>query len=226
MIEVIGAGLPRTGTLSLKTALERLGFGPCHHMFELFDHPELIDRWLPEVPDDAVGWQRVFAGYRSTMDWPASFFWRELAEAFPWAKVVLTVRDPGSWYASFRALIRLRAASLAEEDPSQAALASRASVARLRPLLEHIAHQTFGNTRPFPEWLPDEDQAVAAFQRYATTVRESLPAGRLLVFDVRQGWEPLCTFLGVAPPLDEPFPRLNDIDALKSRLDRLESDRP
>lgn len=209
MLAVIGAGLPRTGTLSLKAALERLGFGPCYHMFEIFEHLDLIDRWLPAVPTTRAGWERVFAGYRSALDWPASFFWRELAAVFPEAKVVLTVRDPDRWYASLRTMVKLRVEATAADDSS-----FETRFARLRPLLMRAIRETFEDARPFPDWVPGQEQAVRAFHRHNAAVRDSLPAARLLVFDVRQGWEPLCAFLGVAAP-DEPFPRLNDIEALK-----------
>jgi len=101
MLKVIGAGLPRTGTTSMKAALERLGFGPCYHMFEIFTNPDHADRWLPIASGAKVDWARVFDGYQSTQDWPASHFWRELAVAYPEAKVVLTIRDPHAWYPSF-----------------------------------------------------------------------------------------------------------------------------
>ncbi|WP_235854787.1 sulfotransferase family protein [Nonomuraea aridisoli] len=222
MIEVIGAGLPRTGTLSLKAALERLGFGPCYHMFELYDHLELIDRWLPGVPETREGWERLFAGYRSCVDWPASFFWRPLAEAFPEARVILTVRDPRSWYDSFRGMIRLRVASMAQEAPSPEELEFRTRFARIQPLLRRIAEETFG-AGGFPYRMPAPQQAVRAFERHVTTVEESLPPDRLLVFDVREGWEPLCSFLGAAVPEGEPFPRLNDLDAVKERFAALKT---
>ncbi|MGW3349095.1 sulfotransferase family protein [Nonomuraea rubra] len=220
---MIGAGLPRTGTLSLKAALERLGYGRCHHMFELFDHPELIGRWLPAVPGDRAGWERVLAGYRSAVDWPVSFYWRELAEAFPEAKVVLTVRDPARWYASFRAMVGRRAAAITAaarggDDAFEEAFAP------LLPLLRHMACATFDGVRPGPDWVPDEAEAVAGFARHAAAVQEGVPDGRLLVFDVREGWGPLCAFLGVGVPR-EPFPRLNDADALQHKIDSLKAAR-
>ncbi|MFC6365685.1 sulfotransferase family protein [Nonomuraea thailandensis] len=215
---MIGAGLPRTGTLSLKAALERLGFGRCHHMFELFDHPELIGRWLPAAPADRAGWERVLAGYRSAIDWPVSFYWRELAAVFPEAKVVLTVRDPARWYASFRAMVGRRAAAIAAARGGGDAFEE--AFAPLLPLLRHIACATFDGVRPGPDWVPDEARAVAGFARHAAAVQEGLPAERLLVFDVCQGWGPLCAFLGVRPPR-EPFPRLNDGDAVRHKLDSL-----
>src|SRR5881409_1359905 len=101
-LTVIGAGMPRTGTTSTKAALERLGFGPCYHMFEIIKNPDHVDRWLPAATGQPLDWERVLRGYRATQDWPASHFWREQAAAYPEAKVVLTVRDPHSWFISFR----------------------------------------------------------------------------------------------------------------------------
>lgn len=221
MLEVVGAGLPRTGTLSLKVALERLGFGPCHHMFEIFAHLDLIERWLPAVPESRSGWERVFAGYRSTVDWPASHFWRELAAAFPRSKVILTVRDPSGWYASLRALVDVRTEAMTA-DPAGS---FQARFARLQPLLRRIVYDTFEDVRPFPYWVPDEERAVADFHRHSAAVRDGLPADRLLVFDVRQGWEPLCAFLGVAVPA-EPFPRTNDVEAIRGTFAGLRAGRP
>ncbi|MGH8933214.1 MAG: sulfotransferase family protein [Egibacteraceae bacterium] len=101
MLEVIGAGFGRTGTLSLKTALERLGFGQCYHGIELMRHPEHLPLWEAAVAGEP-DWAQLFAGYRACVDWPGVHFWRELVDAYPDAKVVLTVRDPRRWYASAR----------------------------------------------------------------------------------------------------------------------------
>lgn len=221
MVQVIGAGLPRTGTSSMKAALERLGFGPCHHMFEIFANPDHVDRWLRVGSGADVDWDRVLAGYRSTQDWPASYFWRELAAAYPEAKVVLTVRDPRRWYASFRSLMSNGPARLASETGGGAVHPVLAVTQRLRPLLEGMGRATFG-----PDWRAGEDtltedDAVAAYERHVTAVREGLPADRLLVFDVRGGWGPLCGFLGVDEPADEPFPHLNDSESLKRMFERM-----
>jgi hypothetical protein len=210
----------------MKAALARLGFGPCYHMFEIFAHPELVDRWLPVATDPVVDWDHVFEGYQSTQDWPASHFWRELADAYPEAKVVLTVRDPLAWHSSFRTLM-----ARARSTPEQASQEMPAPVAgmlatidRLRPVLNLIGKAHFG-----PDWnagddLADEEFAVAAFNRHVATVRASIPSRRLLVFDVREGWEPLCSFLGVAPPEDEPFPHLNDSDWMRQAFEHVESE--
>src|SRR5580765_8272638 len=100
-LDVIGAGLGRTGTLSLKLALEHLGFGPCYHMYEVYEHPEHAEAWIAAVSGGYVNWRQVLDGYHSTVDWPACTFWRELLAWSPEAKVVLSVRDIDAWYASF-----------------------------------------------------------------------------------------------------------------------------
>jgi sulfotransferase family protein len=217
MMKVIGAGLPRTGTTSMKAALERLGLGPCYHMFEILTNPDQVDRWLPLASGGPVVWERVFEGYQSSQDWPASYFWREQAEAYPQAKIILTVRDPERWYASFRTLMSAGRGS----DDSRAAHPALAAIVRLRPLLERIGQATFGAEWGGEQGVPDEETAVAAYHRHVAAVRESLPADRLLVFDVRQGWEPLCDFLGVEPPAGEPFPHLNDAAALQRMFEQM-----
>ncbi|MGV9308351.1 sulfotransferase family protein [Nonomuraea sp. NPDC004354] len=223
MLRVIGAGFPRTGTSSMKAALERLGLGPCYHMFEVLTNPDHVDRWLPLASGGPVDWETVLDGYRSTMDWPASHFWREQAAAYPDAKVVLTVRDPHRWYRSMTELIANGPGrELPADLPEPAATVFR-SMERLGPVMEHIVGSTFGAGYSLRTGLPDEDTAVAAFHRHVAEVKESLPAERLLVFDVREGWAPLCDFLEVPVPAGEPFPHLNDSEAMKKNLGRLVS---
>lgn len=218
MIKVIGAGLPRTGTSSLKAALERLGFEPCYHMFELVTHPDHVDRWLPLASGAAVDWDRVLAGYQSTQDWPASHFWREQAEAYPDAKVVLSVRDPDRWYASFRTL--MSRAALLNRPPEEMPDAMRTVIGvmtRMQPVMDLIGRGIAADWR-YGEGVPNEKEAVEAFHRHTANVTETLPPDRLLVFDVRQGWGPLCDFLGVEPPADEPFPHLNDNESMEQAI--------
>ena len=99
-LDVIGAGFGRTGTMSLKVALEELGFGPCYHMSEVFAHPEHVELWRAAAQGKEVDWEQIFGGYRATVDWPACSFYGELMEKYPDAKVILTVRDPQRWYES------------------------------------------------------------------------------------------------------------------------------
>jgi hypothetical protein len=219
-MKVIGAGLPRTGTATLKAALDRLGLGPCYHMSEVMAHHEHADRWVQVKLGEPVDWDRVLDGYQSCVDWPASGFWRELAAAYPDAKVVLTVRDPHRWYASFSELLGEGSmASLTSETVPEPARPLLATMERIRPLLDAIAKAALGSDFHAGTHF-DEDKTTAAFQRHTETVREEIPAERLLVFDVREGWEPLCDFLGVTPPA-EPFPHFNESAAFQEGMKRL-----
>ncbi|WP_305924592.1 sulfotransferase family protein [Nonomuraea turcica] len=222
VLKVIGAGFPRTGTFSMKAAVERLGFGPCHHMFEILTDPSQVDRWLPVLSGEPLDWGRVLDGYQSTQDWPASFFWRELADTYPEAKVILTVRDPHPWYVSMQTLIATGPGRELPPNLPERAAEVFGALKRYGPIMDHIGQSIFGDQ----DWhsrdgMPAEEIAVAAFDRHVATVRESLPADRLLVFDVREGWEPLCRFLDVDAPVDEPFPHLNDAAGMQRTMERL-----
>lgn len=216
MLKVIGAGFPRTATTSLKAALDRLGFGACHHMYEVLSRPGQVERWLPVLSGAPIDWEHVFDGYRSAVDWPAAFFWRELTEAYPDAKVILTVRDAHHWYASFRTMLTGMRRALNATDQMTPLMES---MTRFQPVMDLMGRATFGD-----EWssgaAADEEHAVEVFRRHIRTVQESLPAHRLLVFEASQGWAPLCDFLGVERPEGEPFPRLNDTETMRRNLER------
>jgi hypothetical protein len=194
---IIGAGFGRTGTLSLKQALERLLGQPCYHMFEVFSHPEHADVWRRAAEGQAVDFDEVLAGYGATVDWPACEFWRELMAAYPEAKVLLSVRDPDRWYSSFSSTIeRLLRRSL-EGEPS-------AEVAPIVAMAERVIIE-----RSFDGKMGDRADFIAAFARHNSQVQARVGPDRLLVYDVTEGWEPLCRFIG-APVPDEPFPNVND----------------
>jgi len=201
VLEIVGVGYGRTGTLSLKTALERLGFGPCYHAVEFLRHPEHQTRWEAAFHGNP-NWAEVFAGYRSTVDFPGTAFWRELVDAYPEAKVILTVRDPHEWYASVRETF-LAAAGPDDEPPI--------------PGAGEGSFVKGGNWSQMMANLRDEHTAIADFKRHIEDVRSYVPSHRLLVYEVRQGWQPLCDFLEVRVP-EEPFPRLNDSEAFKDLI--------
>lgn len=202
---VIGAGFGRTGTLSLKAALERLGLGPCHHMVELFRHPEQIPVWGAATDGAAVDWEALLKDYRSIVDWPGCHFWRELTGRYPGAKVILTARDPRAWYRSAsRTIFRAIEEPPPEDDP--------VAEAQLRLVRKMILRQTFGGS------TADEDLAIAVLEMHDAEVKRTIPAERLLVYDVAEGWEPLCRLLGVQAP-DEPFPRVNTEEEFVQRLE-------
>jgi Sulfotransferase domain len=195
-LRVIGAGLGRTATFSMKFALEHLGLGPCYHMSEVLAGARRnVPLWVDVVNGNA-DWDTIFEGYQSTTDYPACTYWRELAEHFPDAKVVLTIRDPDSWFDSVSQTIF--------SEQMQASLAGSPAEAMMKGAI----FDAFGdrvNDRAFmTDW----------FERRNQTVIDALPAERLLVYSPKQGWEPLCAFLGVPVP-DEPFPRVNSRDELE-----------
>lgn len=206
MVDVIGAGFGRTGTASLKRALESLGFGPCHHMSEVLKHPETAAGWTAALTGDADTLPALVSGYRATLDFPSCLLWRELVERWPLAKVVLTVRDPGQWYRSARATI------LNPDREGRAGRLGAGLVEALAPLSAAMA------TRGFRRDL-GEAETIAVFQRHNESVRAGVPADRLLVYEVEQGWEPLCAFLGVDVP-GVPFPRGNDAGSFQQNVDK------
>ena len=187
-LSVIGAGFGRTGTMSLKLALEQLGFGPCHHMVEVINNPAAVGWWEDAADGEPTDWEKVFEGFNSTVDWPSATFYKELADAYPAAKVILSLRDPEAWFASTQATIFRRAFD-DMSDPFQ-----------------RMAHKVIG--RLFDQRLTDKAKVVEVYNRHNEAVRRTIPAERLLVYDIAEGWEPLCDFLGVEVP-DGPIPKVN-----------------
>jgi len=199
-IEVIGAGFGRTGTTSLKAALEQLGFDKCHHMSEVIAHPEQAEGWLAAHAGEPVDWDALLAGYRSTTDWPACGFYRELMEAYPEAKVVLSVRDPARWYESVRETIY----PLTREAPRWfVRLFAPGLYAVNRLGTDMIFDGVFGGR------FEDREHALAVYAAHVEEVERAVPPERLLIYSVKQGWEPLCAFLDVPVP-EGPFPHLNE----------------
>lgn len=196
-LNVVGAGLGRTGTMSLKLALDQLGLGPCYHMIEVFQNPA-APGWWEAAADGAPDWPRIFEGYRSTVDWPSATFYRELADAYPEAKVILTVRDPAAWYASTQATIFNRDYTAPPANP-----------------FESMVRKVVG--RMFDLEMKDRDHVISVFERHNAQVRAAIPAERLLEYDVAQGWAPLCAFLGVDVPAS-PMPKANSTEEFLARM--------
>lgn len=197
-LSVVGAGWGRTGTASLKLALEQLGFGPCHHMHEVRRTPGQLELWEAAAAGRPVDWEAVFTGFRAAVDWPSAAFWREIAEIYPDAKVILSVRPAERWWTSFSGTIKALL-----DDPREPA---DPTIARLRRMSHAIIAE--GSLRGAYD---SAERAVAAFEAHVAAVRSEVPASRLLVLDVAEGWEPLCRFLDVpVPPV--PFPRTNSTE--------------
>jgi len=203
-LRLIGAGLGRTGTLSLKKALERLGFGPCYHMIEVLTAPERARPWLDRTAGGSRDWTAIFDGYHATVDWPAAAFWRELVEHYPDAKVLLSRRDADRWHESVMNTIH---PAMIQGPPSDAPEILREFHAMVYAL---IFEQTFGGR------LADRVHARRVFDAHNQAVIDAIPAPRLLIYEPGDGWEPLCRFLDVPVP-GEAFPHLNDTAWYRAR---------
>jgi hypothetical protein len=217
---VIGAGFGRTGTTSLREALIQLGFDPCDHMRGNLKHPERFALWNEALRHKTVGepidWRPLLAGYRATVDWPGAYFWRELTSAHPQAKVILTVRDPERWYASTLETI-FKFSSRARDGDSLSTrvrqLLLRSVMPGMREGIRFIDDLVWQGT--FDGRFREREYALRVFREHNQAVQETIPADKLLVFDVKEGWEPLCQFLGVSAPVGEPFPHLNDASSMR-----------
>lgn len=187
-LRVLGAGLGRTGTHSLKLALERLLGGRCHHMAEINADPERhLALWTPVLRGEQADWNEVFAGYVAQMDFPGAAFWRELCEVFPDALVVLSTRPAEAWYRSAASTIF----QLGED-----------------PLFSDVWRERFGFGDRYVDRLRNAEAMIAAYERHNEAVRSSVPPDRFLEWTVGDGWEPLCARLGLPVP-DEAFPWTN-----------------
>lgn len=211
-MKVIGAGVGRTGTLSLKSALETLGFGPCFHGRHVLDHPDRLPLWLAAARGEPTDWKLLLDGYASSVDWPGASFWQELIEVFPDAKVVLNVRDPEAWYDSVARTIYPMFGSRLDPRAARA----RELVPRLTEMTE-FTRQIIWDGPFFEGRFADRSHAISVFEAHNRLVQEVVPPERLLVCSPGVGWEPLCAFLGVPVP-DEPYPHLNEPDGFWGRV--------
>ena len=204
-LEVIGPGFGRTGTTSLKAALNELGLGPCYHMMEVYENDGHIELWAAAINGAPLAVDTIFDHYRSVADWPACSFWKELKAANPAAKIVLTRRNPDAWFESMTNTI-LQA--LRTESDDEQLNRWRVSTRKL------IFEQTFGDRF-------DRDHMVSVMRAHEDDVVASCRPDELLVFDVADGWGPLCAFLDVPVPVT-PFPRANTAGEFRERtgLDR------
>ena len=192
-LKVIGAGYGRTGTLSLKRALDRLKFGPCYHMVETMANPAHDAVWHAATKGEDVDWERLLEGFTSAVDWPVSAFWWELAQLYPESKIILSVRDPEAWCRSIsRTIFELL-------DHTPLPPKARAHREMTRAL---IRDRVFGGN------IRDPSHIIAVYQRHIQAVRDRVPPERLLVYRIGDGWGPLCTFLGCPLP-ESPFPYHN-----------------
>ena len=185
-LKVIGAGFGRTGTDSMRVALNILGFGPTHHMFELSDNPDLYKRWINLAHGAKADWNSLFEGYSSCIDWPSAFYWRGLIDIYPDARVLLTWRSPESWWKSFENTILQ-----VMKEPKEK-----------HPLAHFITDHVFDG-KP-----NDRDHAIVVYNRHIDEVIATVSKDRLLIHKLGDGWETLCAHLDVPVP-EENYPNQN-----------------
>jgi hypothetical protein len=203
-LQVIGAGFGRTGTLSLKTALETIGFGPCYHMLEVARQPGHAQHWIDAL-DGLHDFHALFEGYAASVDWPGCHFWRELADLHPEARVVLSLRDPERWYESVASTIyRVMTAQLPADVPEGFRIQQQ-MVRRM------VLEETFEGR------FEDRAHTLDVFRRHNETVQRTIAQDRLLIYEVSEGWETLCRFLDRPIPKED-FPRLNDSKSFTERF--------
>jgi Sulfotransferase domain len=212
-MQVIGAGLPRTGTLSQKIALEMLGFAPCYHMVNVLGNLDLAEDWQRAL-DGEARWDEVFDGFESTVDWPGSYYYRELMEKYPDAKIVLGTRDGESWARSMRETIW----GLFYDDVLMRHLSdARAAVDPKWSRYIGMMKEMWERSGLLKGTETTDQSMVDAIDRYHEQVKSDVPAERLLVWSVGEGWDSLCEFLEVPVP-DAPFPNVNDSAEFADRL--------
>lgn len=204
-LKIVGTGLGRTGTKSMQTALNMLGVGPCHHMYEVFAHPESMALWV-EAGQGRPDWDQIFKDYQSVVDYPGAAFWREIAAHYPDAKVLHTQRDPDKWFDSTQATIFAPGSPAFQEGP----------------------HTPFFNTviAPFRDHIHDRAFMTDYFRKHNAEVVATIAPERLLVFEVGEGWSRLCDFLGLPVP-KAPYPSENarevfasGVKAARAELDK------
>lgn len=212
-MKLIGAGLPRTATTTQLVALEMLGL-PCYHMRDMMADPAgSIPQWR-EAFEGNGDWEKLFAGKESVVDWPGSYHWRELMDVYPDAKVLLSVRSPESWVESMHNTI--------------------AQIWFGDSLMHHLAMAQYQIDPLYAAWIDllkdmwakadimvnsngDPEAMAAEMQRWNQEVIDTVPSDRLLVWNPKDGWEPLCELLDLDVP-SEPLPNVNDTENFQKNL--------
>jgi hypothetical protein len=195
-LKVIGTGFGRTGTDSMREALNILGFGPCHHMFEVNSSETQKQRWRALAKGASPDWESLFEGYSSCMDWPSCYYWRELIEAYPGARVIHTDRSPESWWQSIESTFLSITRTQADPDSLGEVL---------------VRGKVFGGRI-------ERAHAIAIYEAHRRDVLATVPPDRLLVLGLGDGWGPLCQHLGVPVP-DQPYPARNNAEEFRRRME-------
>lgn len=203
-LSVIGVGFGRTGTLSLKLALEILGYKPCYHMLDVIQNPDHIPIWNDAADGKPVDWDKLFKGYAAAADLPPAHFWKELMNYYPEARIVLTIRDSESWYNSAHNTIFEQSRGR-DSGPGSKRTAHQ-------DLMHKIVIQ-----QTFDERMADRDHVIKAYERRNEEIQRRVPPERLLIFRISEGWAPLCQFLDKSVP-NESFPKTNTTAEYRSKF--------
>ncbi len=217
-MEIIGAGFGRTGTSSLKIALEQLGYAKCYHMTELLEHPEQVKYWQQLDAEGTTDFDSLFEGYRATVDFPGYRFYKQLHQAYPEAKVILSTRDFDAWYRSTANTIYQAGSGLLKKVLLGLQLPFSS---RHRKLLQvfKLADKTIWKDE-FAGKFEDKAFAKKVFDQHHADVIKTISADKLLVFDAKEGWKPLCRFLGKDVP-DQPYPHVNQQAEFRKKTKRI-----
>lgn len=214
-MDVIGAGLPRTATLTQKLALEQLGFAPCYHMVDVLSDLGRADLWRDAL-EGSPDWEQIFGGYRATVDWPGAFFYQELLEAYPDAKVLLSVRDGEAWERSMGNTIwGIFYGDLLIRDLSDARSKVDEGWASYMSLMKDMWAKS--GLLAGPDEGTGSGKMAEAMHRYNNEVKATVPAERLLAWSPADGWEPLCEFLEMPVP-ESPLPHVNDSGSFEEMI--------
>lgn len=195
-LKVIGTGFGRTGTDSMRNALNILGVGPTHHMFELGEKSPLRPLWLDLAKGGKPDWDKLFEGYTACVDWPSAYYWRTLSDVYPEAKVILTMRSAESWWTSFEATLLKYLQS--GDDP------------------QGLGHSVVGN-KVFSGQADDREHAIAVYNKNIADVIATVAPERLLIHNLGDGWQPLCDFLDLPVPSVD-YPSSNTTSDIITRL--------
>jgi hypothetical protein len=213
-LEIIGAGWGRTGTESLKKALEILGYNKCYHMFELIKEGDRLKYWEQLEKERTTDFESLFQGYKAAVDFPVAAYYKEIMQHYPHAKIILTVRDPDKWFDS-------ATKTIFRGTPAPVMMIMR-FLGLFSKKLGYFPKVIDYAVRAFLKGMmqgkvKDRDFMKAKLKAWNEEVMQYVPADKLLVYEVKDGWEPLCAFLDKPEP-QVPFPRSNDSDAFQKRL--------
>ena len=201
-MKLIGAGFGRSGTMSIKSALEQLGCGPCYHMKITLKRYHHMRFFMQAWAGRKVNWKKFFRRYNSVVDWPACAFYRELMNEFPDAKVLLNVREPESWYESMKETI----------------FAIQPAFPWWFPRIVRTMHDEIIWSGSLKGVFENREKTLEVYRQYIEDVKSTVPADRLLVYNVNEGWKPLCDYLGIPVPEGKSYPYINERKSFKQLI--------